>query len=278
MRMTKTALLTLALLAAPAAQAMAAPVPTPATRIVEIGGRRLFFHDIAGRGPVIVLDAGGGANASYWSGVAAELAERTGSRVITYDRAGMGLSDDVPGPWSLSAAVDDLSTGLKRLGATRDVILVAHSLAGEIATNMARRHPGWLRGVVMVDANVPQFFTDELVTTMYAAQKPMVDALATAPRTPQNRQMISLMGSWVETSKAYHRTRWPAKVRCITIVSEKTPLESPEGAKAWRDAEAEFSRTACRRPVIVAERSSHDVAHDRPDVVIDAVTEMVGRR
>jgi pimeloyl-ACP methyl ester carboxylesterase len=275
MQMTKTAWLALMLVLAPAAQATAGPAA--ATRVVETGGRRIFFHDIAGRRPVIVLDAGGGQDASYWDGLAAELAQRTGSRVITYDRAGMGLSDDVPGPWRVQAAVDDLAIGLKRLGATREVILVSHSLAGEIATYLARRHPAWLRGVVMVDANVPQFFTDATVTVMYAAQKPMIDAMAAAPPTPQSRQMVSLAASWVETSHAFHRTAWPAKVRCAVIVSEKTPLDSPDGAKAWRDAEAEFARTACRRPVIVAERSSHDVAHDRPDVIIQAIAEMAAR-
>ena len=57
--------------------------------------------------------------------------------VITYDRAGLGKSDVVPGAWKVQSAVSDLKAGLKQLGITKDVTLVAHSQAGEIASAMA---------------------------------------------------------------------------------------------------------------------------------------------
>ena len=84
-----------------------------------------------------------------------EIARQTGAQIITYDRVGVGQSAEVPGPWSLTAAIDDLDAGLRALGATKGVVLVSHSLAGEIATGITTRHPDWFAGGVMVDANVP---------------------------------------------------------------------------------------------------------------------------
>jgi len=112
----------------------------------------------AGASPAIVLDAGGGLDARYWDTLVPELAKRTGREIITYDRAGFGTSDEVSGPWNLQSATDDLANGLAKLGATQGVIMVSHSLAGEIATELAIQHPHWLAGAVLVDANVPDFF------------------------------------------------------------------------------------------------------------------------
>jgi len=139
----------------------AKPAPSatadPSLRMVSNGGHRLAFHVTPGHLPAIVLDAGGGLDSSYWAKLVPQLAKDTGSEVITYDRAGIGASDEVPGPWKVQDAVSDLAAGLRALGATHDVVLVSHSLAGEIATYFVRDNPGWVSGAVLVDASLPVF-------------------------------------------------------------------------------------------------------------------------
>lgn len=74
---------------------------TPATfqdTRVDVGGYRLQFHIAAGKSPTIVFEAGGGDNSSVWDTTAREVGRRTGARMITYDRAGLGQSDPNPGP------------------------------------------------------------------------------------------------------------------------------------------------------------------------------------
>lgn len=272
MHMFKSIGLAAALLFASAASACAAEAP--AVRMIENAGHKLAFHVIPGRSPAIVLDAGGGLDSSYWTKLAPEIARRTGSEVITYDRAGMGASDYVPGAWKVQAAVDDLAAVLQATGATHDVILVSHSLAGELATYTAIRHPERLRGVVFVDANVPPFFTDELVDQMYAAQKPHIEAMAAEPATPASRQMQQLLPTFVETSRAYHQAVFPKSVPAVVIVSEKTPFESGPPAELWRAAQAAFAAEAANRKLVTAAGSSHDVAHDRPDLIVQAVVDL----
>jgi pimeloyl-ACP methyl ester carboxylesterase len=275
MRIFKFAALAAALVLAAATQAGAAEPSS--TRMIENAGHKLAFHVIPGHAPVIVMDSGGGLDSSEWAKLAPEIARRTGSEVITYDRAGMGESEVVPGPWRVQAAVDDLVAGLHALGATHDIILVSHSLAGEIATYTAIRHPDWIRGVVYVDANVPPFFTDEVIAQQYAAWKPHVDELAKQPATPQSRQLLQLFPSFVETSRAYHRAALPKSVPCVVIVSEKTPFGPGPAGEQWKAAQAAFAAEAPNRTLVQAAGSSHDVAEDRPDLIVQAVLDLIAR-
>jgi pimeloyl-ACP methyl ester carboxylesterase len=246
-----------------------------ATQMIPRAGHKIAFHIRQGSLPVIVLDAGGGLDSSYWNTLVPELAKRTGCKIITYDRAGFGSSDEVPGPWSVQSATNDLANGLEKLGATHNVILVSHSLAGEIATYLARQHPQWLSGVVLVDANVPEVFTDNFIDRMTAIYAPIIAATKAAPPSQAGRQLLALSQSFPETSQAFHRVTWPAAVPTIVIVAAQTPFEVAADAQWWRDAHQQFVNGANNRKLVVADRSSHDVAHDRPDVIIQAAAEMV---
>ena len=285
MKIAYTLLSSLLALAALTAHAQATTAATAAntantagatTHMVTSHGHRVAFHVTPGKKPAIVLDAGGGLDSTHWSALVPELAKRTGRQIITYDRPGFGSSDEVPGPWSLQSATDDLEAGLTKLGATQGIILVSHSIAGEIALTLANRHPQWLAGVVSVDANVPEFFTDEVIEQMSAQYEPIIKAAKEGPSTKESRQLLSVAASFAETNRAFHKATWPNRVPVIVIVSEKTPFEAPAPAQWWRDAHAKFAKAGPNRRLLVAERSSHNVAIDRPDVIIQAVIDLAG--
>ncbi|GIG23588.1 hypothetical protein Cch01nite_43120 [Cellulomonas chitinilytica] len=247
--------------------------------MVENGDHRLAFYVTPGHGPTIVLDSGGGEDASYWADLVPQLHASTGATVITYDRAGLGRSDVVPGPWDVASAVSDLETGLQQLGVSQDVTLVSHSQAGEIATWFAGSHPTMLAGAVLVDANLPPFFTEEEVARLAAATQPEVDAAKEDPDDPRNRQLIATAESFVETSTAFHALAWPDTVPATVVVSERTPFEgSPEDAQRWRDAAASFVEAGPHRRLVTATGSSHDVPKDRPELVLEEIENVVAGR
>ncbi len=251
--------------------------PAVATQLIDVDGHKIAFHVTPGHEPTIVLDAGGGLDSSYWDSLVPELAKRTGSKIITYDRAGMGSSEDVSGDWNVHAATRDLAVGLEKLHATRHVILVSHSLAGEIATYLVGQHPEWFIGGVLVDANVPDVFTNEAIARMQVIYAPILAEIRASAPTKPGRQLLALSGSFVETSRAFHAATWPASVPAIVIVSEKTPFEEPADAQWWRDAHAQFAKRAPNRRLVTAAGSSHDVAHDRPDVILSAIADLAAK-
>jgi pimeloyl-ACP methyl ester carboxylesterase len=243
--------------------------------MVDNGGHRLAFYVTQGNGSTIVLDSGGGEYSSQWKDIVPKLHAATGATVITYDRAGLGKSDVVPGPWKVGSAVSDLKAGLVQLGVTKDVTLVSHSQAGEIANYLAKDDPEMLSGAVLVDANLPQFFTDKEIPRLVAATTPQVDAAKKDPEKPENRQLISTADGFAAAHQAFHKVTWPDSVPATVIVSEKTPFDgSPEDAQHWRDAAASFAQEAPNRTLITAKGTSHEVPTERPDLVLKAIEDM----
>lgn len=249
------------------------------SRDVLVHGHHLAFHIMRGHLPVLVLDAGGGADSTYWNSIIPELAKRTGSEIITYDRAGLGASDEVPPPYRMEDAVTDLEAGLKQLGATHDLVLIPHSFAGMVATYLAIRHPDWISGAVLVDTMVPEFLTDEEVAHMDPIIQPMVAAELAAHPDKKTRTLEAITVAYVQTSHDFNKVVWPTSIPCVVIVSEGTPFPPAMklDVKNWKDAHAAFANNACDGKLIVAKGSSHDIAHDRPEVIIEATGELVDR-
>ncbi|WP_215910193.1 alpha/beta fold hydrolase [Streptacidiphilus fuscans] len=261
---------------APRTTAVAAPgVASPTLHMVTNQGHKLAFYVTPGRLPAIVLDAGGGLDASYWNKIVPVLAEDTGSEIITYDRSGEGRSSDVPGPWQAQNAASDLAAGLSQLGVTHDVVLISHSLAGEVATYFVNEHPHWIAGAVLVDASLPEFYTPAETARIVAQNQQQIAALKQQPQTRATRQLLAEADNYGPVHLAYHATVWPRSVPAIAIVSSQTPFPTALDAGLWRAAQQEFVDAAPNRRLITAEHSSHDIPIDRPDVVIGAVQQMV---
>ncbi|MET9259027.1 alpha/beta hydrolase [Amycolatopsis sp. NPDC004079] len=235
----------------------------------------MAFSVTPGRLPAIVLDAGGGMDSSEWGTVAPDLAARTGSEIIAYDRSGEGKSDESPGPWRADNAAADLAAGLMRLGVTKNVVLVSHSLAGEVAFSFARSHPDRVAGAVLVDANLPQFFTPSETAKLVALNEKQVEDLKKAPSTRQTRQLLAQADGYGPVHEAYHKLTWPSGIPVAVIVSAETPFPTPEDAQLWRQAQQDFAHAAPNRTLVTAEHSSHDVPLDRPDVVGTAVENLL---
>ncbi|MFI5783876.1 alpha/beta fold hydrolase [Nocardia sp. NPDC051570] len=253
----------------------AAASATPVPQMISTAGHRLAFYLTPGKSPAIVLDAGGGADSSYWQNLVPVLAKQTGREIVTYDRAGVGRSDEVPGPWKAQDAASDLEAGLTQLGITQPVVLVSHSLAGEIATYFVDAHPDRVGAAVLIDANLPEFFTDTETAELVAANQPQIAALEAQPSTKQNRQLLAEAADYGPAHLAYHKMSWPQSVPAIAIVSATTPFDTPDDARLWKDAQAQFADAAPDRRLVVADNSSHDIPTDRPDVVVKAIKDVI---
>jgi pimeloyl-ACP methyl ester carboxylesterase len=116
---------------------------------VLVNGRRIHVT-IRGAGETVVLESGIASTSLAWALVEPVLAKET--RVITYDRAGLGRSDCPRTPRTLANIVDELRAVLELSGAPKPYILVGHSFGGLIVRNYAVRFPDDCAGLVLVDA------------------------------------------------------------------------------------------------------------------------------
>ena len=103
---------------------------------------------LSGHGSPVVLEPGLGASSVGWSRLHELLAERT--RILSYDRAGLGATPPTSGHRDLTALAAGLAEVISTVGAGPSVI-VGHSLGGTIARQLAATRPELVAGLVLVD-------------------------------------------------------------------------------------------------------------------------------
>jgi pimeloyl-ACP methyl ester carboxylesterase len=126
----------------------------PPGQMVDIGGRSMHL-DCRGEGsPTVVLESGLDFYGSLsWDKVQDDLARRT--RTCSYDRAGVMWSDPKSTPQDGEAVAQDLHTTLEAAGISGPLVLVCHSLGGPYIMNYTRLFPDEVAGLVFVDCSHP---------------------------------------------------------------------------------------------------------------------------
>jgi len=127
----------------------------PPGALVDVGGHRLHLTVRGERtmAPTVVLEAGMASMSANWGWVRTDLA-RTG-RVVAYDRAGLGWSDDGTADWDAATSADELHTALRTAGLDPPYVLAGHSYGGLVVRMFADRYPDETVGMVLVDASHP---------------------------------------------------------------------------------------------------------------------------
>ena len=115
--------------------------------------------------------------------------------------------------------------------------MVSHSLAGEITTYFVNKNPHWVTGVVLLDASLPDFYTDSELARIEAVNQAQVDELKKQPSTKQTRQLLAVAADYGEMHRAYRQMSRPAGIPATVIVSANTPFDTPDDAQPWRDAQ-----------------------------------------
>jgi pimeloyl-ACP methyl ester carboxylesterase len=125
----------------------------PPGKLVEIDGSRMHIQSVGTGSLTVILEAGFGAMSSAWGWVQPEIGKFT--RVVSYDRAGLGWSDaDTASPSALRIAWR-LHKLLQKSGITGPYVLVGHSMGGLLVRVFANQYPDEVVGMVLVDASHP---------------------------------------------------------------------------------------------------------------------------
>jgi pimeloyl-ACP methyl ester carboxylesterase len=107
-------------------------------------------YDATGEGdPALVFVHCGGCNRSFWDGPMATFAPK--HRVVALDLAGHGQSGRGRKDWTIAAFGQDVMSVVEALRLKR-VVLIGHSLGGPAVLEAARRMPGQVAGIVLVDS------------------------------------------------------------------------------------------------------------------------------
>lgn len=240
---------------------------------VDAGGHRIWV-DAEGAGKAtVVFETGNGNDSSVWAQIAPRI-RAAGARTFVYDRAGTGRSDAGPKPYSIDDEVRALQSALTICGIDGPIILASHSYGSFISLLMASMDKR-VAGLVLVDANIPAFFTEAEVASILAQYRPQYDQLRLqAPELAAT--MIPMMEAYPATAKRLRTARIPARLPIIDIVAERSWANTPESAAAMRKAHVAFVAHNRFRESVFAAGSTHNVMRDKPDIIVDAISRMIG--
>jgi len=119
-------------------------------RLVDVGGHQLHISCTGTGAPVVVLEAPAAGLSASWSLVQTALAKTT--RVCSYDRAGLGWSEQGDQRYDPSSVPAELRALLDGAGERPPFVVVGDGLGAAFVTAFAARFPDVTAAVVRLDA------------------------------------------------------------------------------------------------------------------------------
>lgn len=273
----------------------------PPGRLVDVGGYRLHIHcsgpEGAQGGPTVVMDAGIGECSLGWSPVQPEVTKF--ARVCTYDRAGLGWSDSAPTARTSQQIVNDLHTLLTNAGIEPPYVMVGHSFGGLNLRLYASQFPEEVAGMVLVDSahedysirhllplyirlglltaplGIPRLFAGVVVSEnpIFAGDSKYPSAYrAVATST---KYLNTVRREWSAVDESWSQARGSKKSLGDRPLVVLLPTSDHELFPLARKLQTDLANRSTEGKLILVENSGHHIQHDRPEVVVDAVREVV---
>ncbi|EGF33687.1 abhydrolase, alpha/beta hydrolase fold-containing protein [Oxalobacteraceae bacterium IMCC9480] len=277
------------------------------------GTRRLNLVCMGHGEPTVIFDSGLSDWSFTWALVQPDVARTT--RACAYDRAGLGASDPTGRPADSRHMVDDLHLLLQRAGVDGALVLVGHSMGALNVRLYAALYPAQVAGMVLVDPAHEDAFSridahrDQQETRRYAAQRAAASACVAdfvrrhasndwrarciEPGDPRYDRSLNAARRRVAGQLIYQRaqldeiTRYAdgssfAQLRearrslgtlpLIVLTAQQTVLQ---GGDDWLDLHRELAAMSALGRQRTIANAGHYIQLDRPDVVIDAIAEVI---
>jgi pimeloyl-ACP methyl ester carboxylesterase len=234
----------------------------PPGRLVDVGGHRLHIWCVGEGSPTVVLESGLANRSADWDIVQPQVA--TSTRVCSYDRAGIGWSDNGPEPRDSLRIAGELHMLLANAGVPGPYVLAGHSFGGLYARMYAGLYPEQVAGMVLVDASHPDQWT-------YAPAEFKAAAQPSAPmglvyRAAQRLGVARLVNMFPIPADCGHPVPYCAEERAYRNARFMEAYVAEMGASE-RDAQVRGAPSLGDRPLIVLTASDHSDQGLPPEAV-----------
>jgi pimeloyl-ACP methyl ester carboxylesterase len=272
--------------------------------LVDVGGYKIHIDCIGQGSPTVVFDSGLGDTYISWQKVQPQIAQF--ARVCSYDRAGLGYSDSSPYPRTSMKIAEELHTLLHNAGVPPPYVLVGHSMSGFDVRLYASLYRNEVAGMVLVDSSHPEqrkrlppavldieaswvrqqefleFTMPFGIPRLLGFCDSDLEVRAAECNFHSAREAVAELKS-VSESAAQTAATGPFDDLPLTVLSsdpDHPRQDLPEDLvkptnDAWQQMQEELSHLSTKRTRVVAKGSGHYIQIDRPEVVIEAVHNIV---
>ncbi|HET9945236.1 MAG TPA: alpha/beta fold hydrolase [Actinomycetes bacterium] len=201
------------------------------------------------------------------------------ARVCAYDRRGVGRSGPAPRSQTFEDMATDLRAVVGGLGLKPPLLLVAHGIGGMVAVTAMQQAPDLAGGLLLLDAagpGYPQAALDALAGSRRAG--PERDTWARLLQPESNREHLDGRQAFAQ-AQAF-RSLGPVPMVALThSIAEHAPgtpgRRQADLESAWEAGQNGWLALAGAGRLERVDLAGHDIAADRPEVVVDRVTELL---
>ncbi len=285
----------------------------PPGQLVDVGGYRLHINCMGQGSPTVIMEAGNNDFSVQWSLVQPGITKST--RVCVYDRAGFGWSDASPYPRTLETMVKELHTLLVNAKVEDPYVMVGHSFGGIIVRAFTHQFPNQIAGIVLVDSahqeQVDRVPALQNVATQVLGQfrtLSVMQSFGLLALSPEQIPDRGLQGEALQQYRAILATtnyftaaanetetifadwkNFPSEDKAslkdvpLIVLSRGLPeplpgvsdVENQQYEVTWQEMQKELVVLSFESRQIIAEKSGHYIQIQQPDLVIDAVMQIL---
>lgn len=220
--------------------------------------------------PTVVFESGLGCTHDDWKAVQDQISKHT--RTFSYDRAGLGNSDKVDLPRTSLDQVHELHTVLNEAKVKAPYIIVAHSIGGYNARLFAGTYPQEVSGIIFVDCSHENQFEDRVKRSSLKEIEIVKSQLINEEQT---------FDGLLVSANQVKEIRIKDALRDIPIIVLTADHRGEESAaiteEAWLNYQGDLVTLSDYSKHVIVEDCGHHIQKDKPQVVIDAIKEIVNR-
>lgn len=281
----------------------------PPGRMVSIDTHDVHLHCVGSGSPTVVFESDLDQLGSLsWEPIEDEVGAFT--RACSYDRAGIMWSEPGPRPRDGETIAGELAGILTAAGEEGPYVMVGHAFGGAYVRIFAGENPGAVCGVVLVDGSHPdqiaRFSAIGVEQEIPSSEiRPLILFLSRlgmpgrfkGPQYGMSREVYDTQQAFLpESSMAWFdetvegpttlaqsgRVTDLGDIPLIVIASAR-PTSSYRTASGqdpqdtWLELQQELTLLSDDSEIILLEDAGHYIHHDRPEVVIEAVGDLVAR-
>lgn len=241
-------------------------------REIDINGSS-FEYEITGKGSIIfVMLSGYDELLDTWDKIKPEI-EKFG-RVFTYNRLGVGGSDQATTAQCGKSVISDLRKILELLNIDPPYILVGHSIGGLYVNLFGRLHPNEVCGAVLLDATHPDH-EDKLFKYKPPLHVRLVNGFYDVLEYFQNRNRYTELKSFGETAAQIDASGSFPNIQLSVVAGNKKMLFEPDGLRELHISnQKELASISCKGKLIVAKNSGHFPQVSEPELVSGVIVRL----
>jgi pimeloyl-ACP methyl ester carboxylesterase len=247
---------------------------------MPLSGAMISYRDVGKGGPVAVIISGVAVPKTAYLDLQTKLADTT--RVITYDRPGIGDSTPNTEPRTLAVIDQDLSAFLRALDVPPPYVLIGHSWGGHIIRYFADQHPEEVAGLVFLDQPHEDWF-EYIRRTWSAAESEAYFKTWTAANPSYTGTLLEEVLAYEENCAAIRGVGIPPDVPVLMFTSSNyghfrtSAAGLEEDRRNWASMQASLLPGVKDKKLLVDMELSHWVHQDKPEWVTGEIEAFIAK-